>query len=64
MARKIKFKHQPDSNSQFNSFSGKFGLACGAKQMLSPAYARVRLRADLPTPLMIPFTNLCYPEFL
>jgi hypothetical protein len=63
MARKIKFKHQPDSKCQFNSFSGKFGLACGAKQILTPVYARASQRADLPTPQMFPITNLCYPKF-
>jgi hypothetical protein len=63
MAAKLKFKHQPDSNGQFNSLSGKFGVACGAKSLPAPVYARVGLRADLPTPLMFPFTNLCYPTF-
>ena len=63
MAPGIKFKHQPDLNSQINSFSYKFGLAYGAKQILTPVYARVSLRADLPTPLMFPLTNLCYPKF-
>jgi hypothetical protein len=63
MAPKLKFKHQPDSNGQFNSFSGKFGVACGAKPIPTPAYARVGLRAILPTPLMFPFIKWCYPEF-
>jgi hypothetical protein len=63
MAPKLKFKHQPDTNGQFNSFSGKFGAACGAKPIPAPVYARVGLKTDLPIPLMFPFTNLCYPKF-
>jgi hypothetical protein len=64
MAPKLKFKRQPDSNSRLNSFSGKFGVVCGAKSITAPVYAGVGLKADLPTPLMLPFTNLCYPKFL
>jgi hypothetical protein len=63
MAPGIKIKRQPDPNSQFNSFSDKFGLAYGAKQILTPVYVRESSRADLPTPLMFPLTNLCYPKF-
>jgi hypothetical protein len=63
MALKFKIKHQPDSNGQFNLFSGKFGATYGAKPIPAPVDARVGLRADLPTPLMFPFTNLCCPKF-
>ena len=63
MAPKLKFKLQPDTNGQFNSFSGKFGAVRSAKPICAPVYARVGLKADLPIPLMFPFTDLCYPKF-
>ncbi|MEJ2220314.1 MAG: hypothetical protein P8X80_05815 [Desulfobacterales bacterium] len=63
MAPRLKFKHQPDSTGRFNSFSGKFGVAYGAKPIPARVYGRVGLKAGLPTPLMFPFTNLCYPKF-
>ena len=63
MVPKLKFKHQPDSNGQFNSFSGKFGVACSAKPIPTPVYVRVDLRAGLPTPPMFLFVNLCFPKF-
>jgi hypothetical protein len=63
MAPKLKLKHQPDSNGQFNSFSGKFGLKSAPEPVPALFFVGVGLRAGLPIPLMLPFTNLCYPKF-
>jgi hypothetical protein len=61
MAPVFKVKHQPDSNGRFNSFSGKFGVAHGAKAMPAPAFARVGALAAMPIPPMFLFSDLYCP---